>query len=273
MSINWSTPWHKASFDKLMQDRLPQLLAERLPLTGYHVESTGRYTCRIEVMLADIQLTYDNIPQPDESGQFEFKGEPRVFVPTVSHGDLDTATFHGVGERLYEYIESRLAQAPSNLPWDADLARAWLPLDAWIDQFMQDVSQSLDTTNWLSRQTHLRRMFVTDNEKLVAPGQAGRVCPFEMPEGYNLGRIFTIAVGAEIRDGKLVVVDERPEANLGLSASMIPFIENSDPNRLLMGANMLRGAGARPDRQRAGRARFLVRAQFADGVCLVGRRY
>ena len=251
MSINWSTPWHKASFDKLMQERLPQLLAERLPLTGYHVESTGRYTCRIEVMLAaasgDVQLIYDNIPQPDESGQFEFKGELRVFVPTASHGDLDTATFRGVGERLYEYIESRLAQAPSNLPWDADLAHAWLPLDAWIDQFMQDVSQSLDTTNWLSRQTHLRRMFVTDNEKLVASGQAGRVCPFEMPEGYNLGRVFTIAVGAEIRDEKLVVVDERPEANLGLSASMIPFIENSDPNRLLMGANMLRQALVPPD--------------------------
>ena len=251
MSINWSTPWHKASFDKLMQERLPQLLAERLPLTGYHVESTGRYTCRIEVMLAaasgDVQLTYDGIPQPDESGQFEIKGELRVFVPTASHGDLDTATFRCVGERLYEYIESRLAQAPSNLPWDADLARAWLPLDAWIDQFMQDISQSLDTTNWLSRQTHLRRMNVLDNEKLVAPGQASRVCPFEMPEGYNLGRVFTIAVGAEIRDGKLVVVDERPEANLGLSASMIPFIENSDPNRLLMGANMLRQALVPPD--------------------------
>ena len=51
---------------------------------------------------------------------------------------------------------------------------------------------------------------------------------------------FTIAQGAEIRDGRLVVVDSRPEANLGLSASMIPFLEHSDPNRLLMGANMLR---------------------------------
>ena len=68
----------------------------------------------------------------------------------------------------------------------------------------------------------------------------GRVCPFETPEGPNIGRVFTIAVGAEIRDRRLVVVDERPEASLGLSASMLPFLEHNDPNRLLMAANMLR---------------------------------
>jgi RNA polymerase Rpb2, domain 6/RNA polymerase Rpb1, domain 2/RNA polymerase Rpb2, domain 3 len=250
MPINTSMPWHRASFDRLVQDRLPKLLAERLPLIGYHVESTGRYTCRIEVTLAaasgNVQLTFADLPQPDEDGTLEIAGEPRVVVPTASNEELDTATFRCMGEQLYEYIEARLGQAPPDLPWDSDLARAWLPLDTWIDQFMRDKAQSLDTTNWLSRLTHLRRMITLESKQAVAPGQAGRVCPFEMPETPYFGRIFTIAVGAEIRDEKLVVVDERPEATLGLSSSMIPFLENSDPNRLLMGANMQRWVLAPP---------------------------
>ncbi|MFN2108653.1 MAG: hypothetical protein ACK2UI_03240, partial [Anaerolineae bacterium] len=68
----------------------------------------------------------------------------------------------------------------------------------------------------------------------------GRVCPFETPEGPNIGRVLRVALGAEIQNGKLVVLDERPQAALGLSAAMIPFLEHNDPNRSLMGANMLR---------------------------------
>ncbi|HEX9371264.1 MAG TPA: hypothetical protein VF897_09665, partial [Roseiflexaceae bacterium] len=55
-----------------------------------------------------------------------------------------------------------------------------------------------------------------------------------------MGRIFTIATGATIRDRRLVVLDDRPIATLGLSASMVPFLEHNDVPRLLMGANMLR---------------------------------
>ena len=40
MSVNASTPWHKASFDRFLQDGLPALLAERLPLVGYQAEGT-----------------------------------------------------------------------------------------------------------------------------------------------------------------------------------------------------------------------------------------
>ena len=61
-----------------------------------------------------------------------------------------------------------------------------------------------------------------------------------MPEGPNIGRVLTIAQGAEIREQRLVVVDDRPEATLGLSASAIPLLEHDDANRALMGANMLR---------------------------------
>jgi len=254
MSINFSTPWHKASFDRFIQERLPQLLAERLPLVGYQAQSTGRYTCRIIVTLAsatgDIETAYD-IPQPDEEGLFEIEGAYRVVVPTASNEELDTATFHCVGEQLYEYIQEHVGQAPADLPWDAELVRAWLPLDTWIDAFLRGMvrpqAQSLDTSNWLSRHTHLRRIYILGLDKVIAPGQAGLVCPFETPEGPYLGRIFTVAAGAEIRDERLVLVDDRPEATLGICTSMIPFLEHSDPNRLLMAAPTMRQVFAPPD--------------------------
>ena len=81
---------------------------------------------------------------------------------------------------------------------------------------------------------------VRDPQRLFTPGQLGRTCPFEVPEGPNLGRIFTIAVGATIRDRRLIVLDTRPAATLGLSASMIPFLEHDNVPGLMMGANMQR---------------------------------
>ncbi len=251
MSVNASAPWHKASFDRFLQDRLPQLLAERLPLAGYHVEAGGRYTCRLVVTLAsptgEVEVTYNDLPQPDEDGLFEIEGQLCVVVPTASHERLEVAEMRCVGEQLYDYVRERMGQAPPDLPWDAALARAWLPLDTWMAEFVGDTAQKLDTTNWLSRHTHLRRVAVLNREQVIAPGQFGRVCPFETPEGPHLGRLLTVAVGAEIREGKLVVVDERPEAGLGLGASMSPFLEHSDPNRLLMGVNMMRQWIAPPD--------------------------
>jgi len=257
MTLKSATPWHKASFERFLRDRLPQLLADRLPLVGYQAESTGRYTCRVVVALAsasgDVEIEYTDVPQPDENGLFEIDGELRVVIPTASTEELDVAEIDCVGEKLYETIKDRLGQPPSDMPWDASLARAWFPLDVWIQEFMNGPAQrlgpvfKLEATNWLSRHTMLRRIIVPNPEDVIAPGQFGRVCPFEMPEGPNLGHIFTIAVGAEIHKGKLVVVDERPAATLGLSASMIPFLEHDDPFHLLMGANMMRQWLAPPD--------------------------
>ena len=251
MSLNPSTPWHKASFDRLLQERLPQLLAERLPLLGYHAEPSGPYTCRVAITLAsasgDVAIEYD-LPQPDEDGIFEIGEEPKVVIPTAPTEDLDVAEIRCVGEQLYDYIAERLAQAPTNgLPWDAELARAWLPLDTWVGEFMRESAQTLESLNWLTRQAHLRCLRISNRKQVVAPGQFGRVCPFETPEGPNIGRVLRVAVGAEIREGRLVVVDERPEAGLGLSASMIPFLEHNDANCLLFGANMIRQALEPPD--------------------------
>jgi len=104
-----------------------------------------------------------------------------------------------------------------------------------------------EVANWLTRRTALRRLVIPYRQHLITASQLGRTCPFETPEGTNIGKVLSIAVGAEIRDGRLVIFDDRPEAALGLSASMIPFLENDDANRVLSGANMMRQWIAPPD--------------------------
>ena len=88
---------------------------------------------------------------------------------------------------------------------------------------------------------------IPQHERVFAPGDAGRTCPFMMPEGPNIYRLRSIASGAAVRDGRLVVVDERPEAGLSTVTALIPFLEHNDPSRLLMGSNMLRQWIAPPD--------------------------
>ena len=261
MAINTTAPWHKASFDRFINERLPQLLAERLPLTGFRVEPQGRHACRVIVVLtgkgSGVELRYD-VPAPDEQGIFEIDGKRRVVLPVASSEILDTADIKCIGEQLYEYIEQQLGEAPPQLPWDETLGRAWLALDRWMGEFIggtaddrwtqntelvlgdRPTSQPLDERNWLARCEHLRRLSVPDAKKVIDASHFGRTCPVQTPEGPNIGRVLHIAVGAEIRDGRLVIVDDRPEAALSVGASMVPFLEHSDANRLLMGVNMMR---------------------------------
>lgn len=243
MSINYQTPWHKASYDQFLTDSLPQLLANRLPLASYQMvpNEPAEHTCAVEIELSgSVQARYPSIPYPDEAGIFHIAGNPYVIVPLATEEELDRAEIACVGEQLYAYIHERLGQASNGLIWDEEILQAWLPLERWVSEFFSATAQPIDITNWLSSHKHLRSLLIPGRERVIAPGQKGRVCPFETPEGPNIGLAFTIAVGAEIRDRKLVVVDESPEANLGISASMLPFLEHNDPNRLLMAANMLR---------------------------------
>lgn len=243
---NISAFWHKASYDRFMQERLPQLLADRLPLSGYQCLSTAPYTCQVTVAITadgqEIEVTYTNLPQPDDQGVYLIDSGQHTIVPLALGDDLSTSELLCDGDLMFDFMAERLGVAPADLAWTADLLRTWFPLDRWLREFMQShpAAQWLDATNWLARQTHLRRLMGVNHQRFGLAGQLGRVCPFEMPEGPNLGRIPSIAVGAAIREGKLVIVDERPAAALGLSASMIPCLEHDDPNRLLMGANMLR---------------------------------
>ena len=244
MVTRYEAPWHKASYDNFLNTRLPELLASRLALGGYTVEEDGEHTCRIRLSLLttmeEVEVTYAGIPLPAESGLFHLDGTPVTVVALASSEDLDVATVQCVGEQLYDFIAVRLGDAPAGITWDEVLLRAWLPLDAWVREFFSANGQRLDTTNWLAAQTHLRRIFIAKPERVITPGQFGRSCPFETPEGLNIGRVFSLALGAAICGDKIIITDNQPEAALGLTASMIPFIEHSDANRLLMGCNMLR---------------------------------
>ena len=132
-------PWHKASFDTLLNDSLPRLLAEYIPLVGYSAKATGRYTCQIKLTLMaaerEAELTYKDLPMPDENGVFQIKGQSLVVVPRATNDDLANTDIFCVGEQLYEYLQSHLGKAPDDLPWYSELAKTWLPLDQWINDF------------------------------------------------------------------------------------------------------------------------------------------
>ncbi len=246
MTLGTDAPWHRASFMRFITDRLPALLAARLPLVDYHVAETGCYTCDIRVTLAtaaeDLTIDYLSLPQPDARGIFEIAGERRLALALADHADLDRARIQCVGEHLYTYIDTRLGEAPAELPWDASFARVWLPLEQWFHDGLTEpwYTQRLDETNWLAQCEHLRTLFIVEREKVLTPSQRGRVCPYQKPEGPNLRHIRRIAVGATIEDERLIVVDPRPEAGFSVAAAMIPFIEHDEFARVLMGANMMR---------------------------------
>lgn len=256
VSIDTQATWHKASYDRFLNEQLPQLLAERLPLAGYQVVTTDTYHCQVVVALItetgqQTEVTYTNVPQPDEHGIFWVDDSEWTVVPLAANEDLETATVLCVGDMLANMLQERLGEAPPELPWNETLLRAWLPLDSWIrarfgqtqpEHPYDSYFQRLDTTNWLARRTHLRRLFMqlSDPSRVITPGQFGRLCPYEKPEGPNMGRIGVIALGATIRAGQVTIIDDRPEATLGLSMSAIPLVEHSDANRLLMGTNMMR---------------------------------
>jgi hypothetical protein len=243
-----ATPWHAESFNRFLNELLPRLLAERLPLSSYRVTPEDEQRARLNLTIAGrVELAF-TLPRPDERGVFLLDGRQIVVFPLASNEELDTVRC--VGEQLYDMVAERLGHAPAHLEWDEPIARSWLPLERWAREFLTPqpndfgalhaTAQELDRTNWLATATHLRRIVVLQPKKLFAAGQIGRVCPIEVPEGPNIGRIFTIARGAAIEGERLVILDERPTATLGLSAASIPLLEHDEYARLLMGANMMR---------------------------------
>ena len=246
MPRNITAFWHKESFNRFINERLPKLLAARMPLAGYHAESTGAYTCRIEVAFGlstgSIEESYTGIPQPDDDGIFNIDGKERIVLPIAQDEDLTVAEIKCVGEQLHDFIADRLGSTPSDLSWDASIVRSWFSLDAWAREFFasQPPLPRLPSFNWLDKHTNLRRIRLDWRAQIMNSSYFGRVCPYETPEGPSVGTILSIAVGAEIRDGKLIVVDDRPEAGLGLSASLVPFIEHNDPNHQELGLGMQR---------------------------------
>ena len=171
---------------------------------------------------------------------FSAGGGERVVIPQADCEDLAAATIACVGEQLFHFIDTRLGAVPEEAVLDEALVRTLAPLEAWFHAFLAQSGQILNGNNWLDRATHLRRIVVPDPKEMFTPGHFGRACPFETPEGPNVGRILTVSRGAEIRDGRLVIVEDDPVAGLGLSAACVPFLEHDDGNRVLMGVNMMR---------------------------------
>ena len=239
-----STPWHKTSFDRFLHERLQELLMTRLRLSGYHAEPTEAHECRIVLRASgpggDIEVTYSSLPAPNDEGVFQVDEADLIVLPIASCDDLAQATIRCVGERLYDFIESRLGTIPADTALDESLLEAVAPLATWFRGFLAQEAELVQDNNWLARHAHIRRLFVPNRRQVFTPGHFGRTCPFETPEGPNVGRILTISRGAEIRDDRLIIVDDDPVASLGTSAAAIPFIEHDDGNRVLMGANMMR---------------------------------
>ena len=262
--IRSDAPWHRQSYDRFLEEALPQLLAERLPLAGYQTIRTGEQSVKVTVAVAQgehaAQITFDDLPAPSEAGVFLYDNRPVVVTPIADNEHLDKARVRCVGDQLIDYVADHLGRAPDAIEWDTALLASWVPLDHWLKDYLRPAASApgvrpramrLDETNWLSRLGHLRRIFIESLDDVIAPGQHGLACPLESPEGPNLGHVMSISVGAEIRDGRLLRIDEEPSAMLGLTASMMPLVEYDDNNRALMGANMMRQWLAPVDREPA----------------------
>jgi hypothetical protein len=255
-----AAPWHRASYEEFVARLLPELLAKRLPLSGYRAEPAGEGSTAVTVAVGEGpagDATY-TLPAPDADGVFEVDGRRVVVLPVADSEDLEQAEVRCVGEQLADMVADRLGTANGDVEWDETLLRAWLPLERWVREMLADVApvpwdpthsavHVVDERNWLARVEHLRRLAIPGRKDVIHASHFGRLCPLCTPEGPNVGRILTVAVGATIRDGKIVPADGGPERMLGPTASMVPLLEHSDPNRLLMGVNMMRQWLVPPD--------------------------
>ena len=263
MALDLNIPWHRESWQRFINESLPRLIEDHMPLTSYQLEEQDTHTFTLKLTFSydgkEVAVDYPDLPQPNAEGLFCVEGNYRVVVPYPSERDLETAEIYCVGEQLLHFFAQRLGLTPEGMPWDAETLRIVLPVDNWMREFHAGItSQYLQISNWLDRYTHMRRISLlpiipdslaagmspdtpgSHKGRIFPDNQKGRVCPYCTPEGPNIGRILEVARGATIKDGRLVNVDDSTTGHLGFSASMLPFIEHDDTNRALMGINMMR---------------------------------
>jgi hypothetical protein len=244
-------PWHKASWEQLFATYLPELIGAHCDLRRYDVDrSSDCYAVLLELEGVDSVVTveYRDIPMPDDRGVFVMDNTPVMIFP-IAHGSL--ADVRCAGEQLRDFLAVRVTPLPVGIVTNSAAVEAWLPLKEWITDFFQETASRLDTINCIAEGIHLRRLRLSPvgdfTPSDIAPEhQIGLLCPIEIPTGPNCGLVFTVAQGAEIRNGAVIRKDAEPSQSLdptsmlGPTASYIPFIEKSDPARLISGANMIR---------------------------------
>ena len=105
-SIDPIARWHRESYDRFINGRLPELLSQRLPLEAYTVTEDGPDTCAVALALAGesgaAHVRIEAVPRPDDTGVFRVGGVELVVIPVASSEELDTADVSCVGEQLYE---------------------------------------------------------------------------------------------------------------------------------------------------------------------------
>lgn len=111
--------------------------------------------------------------------------------------------------------------------------------------------QLLDKTNLLAELAHRRKVTfcgpggIRKVEREGIPerdprlGHRGRLCLVETPESAHLGLTVHLALAARI-EGRRLRGEE--SSVLGCCASLIPFVQNDDPNRAMMGSKFLKQA-------------------------------
>ena len=114
-------------------------------------------------------------------------------LPLADRDDLAEARIACLGDRLSTFIDARLGQVPQDTSLDGSLLRTLAPLGDWFQAFLASTGERLDNTNWLSRAAHLHRLLVPGRREVFTPAHFGRTCPFETPEGPNIGRVLTIS--------------------------------------------------------------------------------
>ena len=152
------------------------------------------------------------------------------------------------------------------------------PVTAAVKEFFgsSQLSQFMDQNNPLGELTHKRRLSALGPGGLsrdragfevrdVHYSHYGRMCPIETPEGPNIGLINSLATYARINEygfieapyrkidksdpmkqeyerNKFDYMDVSPKMVFSVATALIPFLQNDDANRALMGSNMQRQA-------------------------------
>lgn len=231
------TDWHRASWLRCMEIDLPELIGRMAELSTYRIVEKGT-VADVELGVLngskEVRTVYRDIAMPSETGLFTVFEPPRLVVPLAEYEEISEVRC--AGDQLLEFVSARLVDTSPDLLTTERALRSWLPLSEWIASFLLEQGQVLDDRNWVSRETHLRRIKLQNPTDLFVNNKV--VCPFETPEGPMIGRVLSLAAGARVEGGRIVASESMPA--IGLAASYIPFIDKNDPARLLMGSNMMR---------------------------------